>query len=933
MSINEGLKYVLVDKNLFADATDKDTVAAFLYSKNVYSGCELHRYSAGARTVAYGGVIHTPVEFFTRFLSAEENAEKKTLSLGGKVYSYDKDARTKEGVVYVPAGPVCEGLGIPYGIYDENLLVIGKEELLSALSSGTELLNAAKYTLTGDYSAEHLTSADFAAIKKKWCAVLFGDESTNDVNDPDVKQKLTDIETVARRSQKNRNTNPDRIILWGENPPKESRDLSTQYERIYEMTCGYATFGTQTYHDESLLADILDSLQWMYENMYGESVIEGRGWRDAHDFNWWDWFVGGPTTLVRTLLAVEEHITMEQKQKYLKCLLWIFTIHRVGYRRDYASSRIIVGVPAALLLEDKEFLYKEFLDYDILLDVAGPEKGKYADFVSWTHDYPYNTMYGFGTLDRTFFTGSVLSGTPAEFPTPKAYEMFNLVKYMYEASCYRGQGFMIFKGRANMGVEYSTGVALAVGTLPMIGCFGEEEDNYIKHMIKRTCSMPNIIEAAKKRCSLYDLAKLKAILNDDTISGENDYQTTYAWFTADRIVHQRSDHAFLLAMSSERHPSYESINSANKRGWYTGDGALYFYTDTDRHSFDGVNFMTNPEITKRIPGTTTDAREMKEWSYRNGWRSPKSYAGCMDMYRSFGIGAFEYSAYHYDGHEADGTVDDGYGGGFVYYENDLEVKKSYLFFDGEVLCLGAGINSTMNSPVRTTVEHRRLVKPEGEKIEVGGKPMPEGEFTETCECSSVYIEGFAGYIFPQGGKVETRRYRRKTTAVIDMYLPKDAKFEDHDCAEINILHGENPKDASYAYIILPYATPEAIKAYEAAPRVEILENSSVCQAARKPESGVTAMALYEPCCRFGVESSIPAIIMLGERDGILSFSVCDPTQKRERGTFALDGDFELVSAYPEMTVIVKDGKTIIEADLRNLAGKNLVAELKIKSKN
>ncbi len=923
-------RYVDVNRELFPKVADKDTTAVFLYSGNIFSAGELKTYSDGARTVAYSGVIYVPKELFTEFLGVFEDEGKKALTKGAKTYSYKDTEKKQNGISYIPALEAAEALGICARKYLNKLVVFAKVPLLDKIEKDEALLASVLYTLTGVYSTEHVTSEDFTAIKKKWCEVLFGSERTNDISDPDVRKKLDDTAASARKTQEQLNRGADRVILFGENPPVASADLTTQYRNLYEMAKGYATFGAESYHDEALLSDILDSLSWMYENMYGDSVIEGRGWRDAHEFNWWDWFVGGPMFLTKIMLAVEEHLTMEEKQNYLKCLKWIFTVHRVGYRSDFASSRIIVAVPAALLLEDRELLYSEFLDYDLLLEETGPVKGKYTDLVCWTHHYPYNMMYGFAALDRTFFTGAVLSGTAAQFKSPKEYEMFDLVKYMYEAACYKGQGFVIFNGRANMGTEFASGVRIVVLALPMIGYFGADEDNYLKRMVKRFCSAPEMIKMVKKACSLYDLSVLNSILEDDNISGENDYQLTYAWFTADRIAHHRDDYAFLLAMSSERHPSYESINSANKRGWYTGDGALYFYTDTDRHSFDGENFITNPEITKRIPGTTTDSRDMKPWSYRTGWRSPKDFAGCMDMYSSFGIGAFDYSAYHYEGHEADGTVDDGYGGDFVYYENDLAAKKSYFFFDGEVLCLGAGINSTMNSPVRTTVEHRRLVKPEGEQIKVDEMDMPKGEFTEKRACGFVYIEGFAGYIFPEGGEIETRRYIRRETTKLDRYFERTGEDGEQYCAEINILHGENPRGGKYAYIILPYATPETIKAYEEAPRVEILENSPACQAARKPSAGVTMMALYEPCCRFGVKSDIPAIIMLGERDGILKFSVCDPTQKKPSGTFILGGVLELISASPELSVKIEDGKAVIEADLTELAGKNLTAEFKIK---
>ncbi len=924
-------RYVDVDRSLFPKAAGKETVATFIYYENVYADGELHTYSDGARVTAYGGKMYVPMELFTKFLGALDDEAAKTITKDGKTFSYRDSVKVSKGVSYLPALATAEAFGLSARVFLRKLFVIGEQSLLDAIDKDEHLRESALYTMTGVYTTEHLTSEDFTALKNKWRRNLLGDEKTNDMSDPDVVEKVEAVAALGRSSQASRNTAPDRVILWGTEAPTLSNELTAQYNHILNMSLAYGTYGAKTYRDEKLKDDILDSLEWMYENMYGEAIIEGRGWRNPHLHNWWDWFCGGAGRMAKSILIMEEFLDMPTKEKYFRCLKYIWTIHRVGYRADFASSRSTGGWPMALLLEDRELLYDMFIDYDLCLeDGTTPVKGKYTDYCCWEHNYPYNMMYGLGCIS-TISDATLFVGSPARFKSPKEYEFAELVKYMYEPACYRGQGFVIFNGRGNMGLEAYCGAVICNNMLRILGFYSEEDDLHFKKMIKRYCTHPDVLKDLKKMCSLINLSLLNSILADESISSENDYELTYAWYTADRIAQHKPNYAFMLAMSSERHPSYESINSRNKRGWRTGDGALYFYTDTDRSSFDGVNFMTNYEITKRLPGTTFDAREMQEWSYCSGWKSTSDYAGCMDMYSSFGIGAFDYAAYHYDGHEADGTIDDGYGGDHVYYENDLVAKKSYFFFDEEVLCLGAGINSTMNSPVRTNVEHRRLVKPSGEEIKVDTRSMPKDEFTDVSECKSVYVEGFAGYLFPEGGKIETKRYYRKRIIKPDYHYFKEEFCDGEEyCAEINILHGENPKDGKYAYIILPYATPETIKAYEEAPRVEILENSPACQAARKPSAGVTMMALYEPCCRFGVESDIPAIIMLGERDGLLSFSACDPTQKKACATYTLTGDFELVSASPELTVKIENGRAILTADLRELAGKNLVAELKRK---
>ena len=149
------------------------------------------------------------------------------------------------------------------------------------------------------------------------------------------------------------------------------------------------------------------------------------------------------------------------------------------------------------------------------------------------------------------------------------------------------QGFVMFSGRSTFGVEANFGASILSAALPMIGCFGEDEDRYIKRFIKRHASDPQNARRVKNGCSIYYCALLNDILSDDTISAENDYEYAHAWFTGDRAAQHRDNYAIGIAMSSRREMAYECINSANKTGWHTGDGATYLYTSYDGNQFDG----------------------------------------------------------------------------------------------------------------------------------------------------------------------------------------------------------------------------------------------------------------------------------------------------------------------------------------------------------
>ena len=946
---------------IFEWYSKKGAVSIFIYSRAVLKNGKLGLYddeNKSVRSVAKGGEIWVPACFFEKYLECAVSEDAYTvtvgkgkkalcaklgeseLSVGAKSLQLIAPVFALDGYKYLPALATAKALGISARAFDGGkLIVFAREEMLDEIERDTDLEVSASYATLGKYDASKFTKEDFEAVKNKWRTVLVGNEEMNDVNDPDLCEKLDEISTGTASAWETLNKESDRVILWGTEAPSVSHDLTRQYANIWALAKGYATFGSKYYKNEKLKELILELLQWMYENMYGEAEAEDRGWRSMRLFNWWDWFVGGVEPLTDTLFVMEEYLTYEQKHDYLKAFKKVITMHRHG--DNAAMSRLKVFTKAALLLEDREMLSTASVDYDLTLSVTREGQGIHVDYVDWTHNYPYNMMYGFNKLSRTGFVGALLGGTPMEFVSPKQYELFNMAKYTFEAACYKGQGFMGFNGRGTMGTEMECGVHIMLGVLPFIGLYGEEEDRHLKRLIKRCASTPQIVKRLKQACSVYNFARLMEILNDYTIPTENDYELCHAWFTADRITQHKDDHAFFVAMSSERHPSYESINSANKRGWYTGDGAVYYYNNTDRNAYDGVNFITNPNICRRIPGTTVDDREREAWSYTclKGWRSPRAFSGVLDVDKKYGMAAFEYESYHYEGHEADGTNDGDGGGGLTFWENDLVAKKSYFLFDKELVCLGTGINSTMDANVLTTVEHRRLVKNSDtlgiEDVYVDGELMPKGEYERFFKNpTTAHLEGFAGYVFPSGGNLRASRYMHVADASYkDGYFKKDPDEELYRDGkpffEINLYHGKNPKDASYEYVVLPNATKEETEEYGRNPQIEIVKNTNAVQAVRKPSLGLTLIAFYEPCECMGVKVDKPCLVTLYEKDGATELAVSEPTRKVDSITVTLNGRYTPKCVPLRVKTDTAENLTVLTVDVSDTTGEAVRTELLI----
>ena len=928
--------YYLVPLDDFYKMSENGATAVYLYSSNVLYQGKNERFDKDdkkVRVMKKNGVTVAPVSLFTRFLGAQEAKEDGalTLKLGEKSITLAVDGEfffhSERGVDFVPIEAVATALEISFGVFHKDrLFVFAGKSVLSALKNDRLLMRAACYAVFGKYETAHLTHEDFKVTKDKWREILVGSPELNDSSDEEIKKKIDNISDNCEKLWAGMHKEKDAVALFGEKAPTESCDLLTQYSGVWALARAWGTYGSRYYRNEDLKRDILYAYEWMYENMYGESIIEGRGWRDPHLFNWWEWMTGAIEPMTDGLLVMEECYDIPTLQKYFRCYDYVCSFMRVAYKQDLAATRLKVGTKVALLLEDRERLFYRFLDYDLRFEPLGPTKGKYCDHADWTHGFPYNMQYGLGHMHRTVYVTSAVIDTPVEYTSPDFYDMFLTAKYMYNAAMYRGRGFAVFRGRL-FGDEKGSGVTALCGILKLIGAFGEEEDTYLKKMIKVACSDEIVRKRIIESVSIPNLALLKSILADDSISAENDLDMAHSWYTADRFAQHRNDYALMLAMPSERHMSYESINSAHKWGWYTGDGALYLYTGADSQSFDYQNFLYNMNVCLRIPGVTADVRQRQLWSYRGGWKPNRSFAGSMDMYGKYGIGAFDYEAYHYEGHEADGTVDDGYGGKFTYWENDLVAKKSYHFFDKECVCLGAGINSTMGVGVKTTVEHRRLV-PSASTVTVNGKEYTENFELSDAPISYATVEGVGGYVFPAGQNAYARRYTFTPENVpVDGYVDR-LEFSEQDFVEIGIDSGKNPKDASYAYIVLPLADENSTRVYASCPEIEILSNTPACQAVYKSSLGITSAAFFKEGTLGDFTALVPAIVMISEMGDEIRISVCDPTQKLTAGEFKLVGKYACAFSDEELTVECADGECTLKADFTKLAGKNLTAVLK-----
>lgn len=718
-------------KKVFESLGDSTVVMRF--ADNMVKDGKLTPIASTERITTWDGISVAPVSFFETHTGAKASSDgdNVTLSLGDKSIvltsgsaSYEGSAKgslegsvvTKDGVTYVPVASALEALGKNATEYEE-LVIIGSDESAKTVSDSKSVSKNLKTMLCAKkLTKENVKKQDWKILKDKWRKYLTGDNN-KDLTDEELTARLKAIEAACDSSRKSMNKETQILALFGKTPCTESTHMTSQYNQLYKMAEAYGTYGTKYYKDKALKADIFFALEWLYDNLYGQDEIEGRGWRSTSDYNWWDWYCGSAKPLCDTLMIMEEDLTPDQIKKYLSLYDHLRKTMRTNMTPDNAASRVYTGTASAALEEDLDRMANMVNDYNLLLVPVESGNGTQEDGLYKTHNYfAYSTAYGTSSLlDRLTKVQSILGGTVFDFATPYKYASCTWMYETFGPIMYNGYMTNAQAGRSK-GDEASY-TRYAVGAmLDFIGVFGLDDDIRLKQFIQR-----NVHDVNKSTIvnglELDQFIKLRQVMADTTVPKEPYYKSKI-YYTGDMVAHQRDDFGFALSMSSSRIARWESINGVNLSGWYQGDGMLYTYIDTDPTAYAKVYWTGgNPY---HMPGTTVDTQERIATSIKNSAEvlTSEHFVGAAGFDDLYTTAAMQLAGYNVDNPNAVLSKEE-HGGDAPHLLSTLKAKKAYFMFDDELVALGSDINANDGFEVQTIIENRKLTK--NEQVTTGAK--------------------------------------------------------------------------------------------------------------------------------------------------------------------------------------------------------------------
>jgi chondroitin AC lyase len=550
----------------------------------------------------------------------------------------------------------------------------------------------------------------------------------------------------------------------------------------------------------------------------------------ANDFicdNWWWNEMGTPNWMINTLLILDTDLTDKQRTEGA----------RIANRANLEASGARPGgdlIQIAGMLGKQALFKRDEATLERVVNVMASEinvttgRGLKPD-MSFHHrvDNVISTLsYGMGYATAFSYWAVKIAGTRFRFPDAA---MHLLIDYYIDGIC-KSMAFATYPDPGAKNRDLSR-----KGTLDASG--NELAENLLAASDYRKAELLHIVKIRK--------GEEKPDLMWDRFFWHSEY-----------LTHQRPLYFASVRMHSARNHSMEQPH--NEEG-------LKMHHVADGSNFVSVTGREYAEIFpvwdwQKIPGTTVVQKPaLPHWN-------EIAKKGLTDFVGGVSDGAYGVAAFD-----------------FVSPLDPLKAHKSWFFFDREYVCLGAGITSESDYNVFTTLNQSLLNKEVTVKLKDGETKVSKGNHT-LSDVSWVHHDGIA-YLFPLATHVSLSN----TTATGNYRAINHQAWATEEPVEKEVFalwidHGQKPKQAQYAYIVLPSLDASSVSHYKQN-QISILSNTPELQAVTQKELNLTEAVFYVPGkvkLPNGVVVRVqnPCIVMIRITGKTIErITVSDPTEK------------------------------------------------------
>ncbi|MFV0380898.1 MAG: discoidin domain-containing protein [Breznakia sp.] len=406
-------------------------------------------------------------------------------------------------------------------------------------------------------------------------------------------------------------------------------------------------------------------------------------------------------------------------------------------------------------------------------------------------------------------------------------------------------------------------------------------DNYAKEYVE---PLKRMLIVDGKRSHAYQtlLDNIEGDRTDNGLSGNK-----YMWRVG-YASHMRNGYGVNIKMDSKRIIGGEWRGSWPKENY----GNLIYWSSSAASSFivDGDEYTSiYPTYDwTHVPGTTTPSILHKGYANYGRFNNGSDH--------TIGVSNGKYGSTSYE-----------------MSKSNTNAKKSYFFFDEEIVALGSGITSISDHEIHTTLNQAK-----SENVEVNGKKISLGT-QETYDVNTIYNDK-VGYIFPKENRIVVKN---GTQQEMPSLWSQDKKNEAVDAFSAYINHGKKPSNDTYEYIVVPNKTSSEVEAYAQNNAIEIIENNEKVQAVTHKELKITQFNFYEATSLAyakGKTVSVdkPANVIIDEsgESAVISLAMTD-TDYNERVNVTLHKEGEETKTtffmnqapYTGQTITLSEGET------------------------
>ncbi|HFN9153919.1 TPA: polysaccharide lyase 8 family protein [Staphylococcus aureus] len=651
---------------------------------------------------------------------------------------------------------------------------------------------------------------NYEKLKNTWLDVNYGYDKYDESN-PDMKKKFEATENEAKKLLSEMKTESGRTYLWesSKDIDTKSADMTRTYRNIEKIAEAMNHPKTTLKNDENK-KKLKDALEWLHKNAYGKDPdkkvadlktnFSKSAPQKNTNLNWWDYEIGTPKSLTNTLILLNGDISSDEKKKYTAPIKTFAPksdeiLSSVGKAEPAKGGNLVdiakVKLLESIIEEDKDMTKNSIDSFNkvftyVQSNSTGKERnGFYKDGSYIDHqDVPYTGAYGVVLLEGISQMMPMIKETPFKETSQNDTIIKSWIDDGFMPLIYKGEMMDLSRGRAisrENETSHSASVTVMKSLLRLSDAMDESTKAKYKKIVKTSVKSDSSYKQNDYLSSYSDISKMKALMEDSTLSTNDLTQQLKIYNDMDRVTYHNKDldFAFGLSMTSKNVARYESINNENLKGWHTGAGMSYLYNSDVKHYRD--NFWATADM-KRLAGTTTlDNEEPKE-----NKNSDKTFVGGTkfdDQHASIGME-------------------------FENQDKTLTAKKSYFILNDKIVFLGTGIKNTDSSmnPV-TTIENR---KANGYTLYTDDKQTTNSDNQET---NSVFLESTdtkknIGYHFLNKSKINVKKesHTGKWSEI-----NKSQKTEDKKDEYYEVTQKHSNSDNKYGYVLYPSLSKDVFK--------------------------------------------------------------------------------------------------------------------------